>query len=603
VGDGTDSDGWQHATALRRIGFPRDGGRGVQRPTDKVRWREWRLVGVAEGASRSDGGRESLDGGEGAGEDEAKEMVFAFLRLMTSALWRSSKYAHLPPDLLAPARLHAKHAKCYEATFRGVLVSPHVTPSAAAGEAAGWRHADAESLAELLEAALRAMVLARAAFGYPAGAGHLGSVRAMVTGAMTSRGYRHVDAGAHVAAVVALTGLHPSDVRLSRWLPTALLPAFYVANDRSRNWIVISIRGTHSPQDLLTDLHAAAAPFALAIGGTRLRGTVHAGMLAAARILLRAVTPVVAAMKKELPSARVVVVGHSLGAGTAVLLAALLRDPAADPGRSGSGAGSKTDAAGGVEPPARGATEPLLCPDALCFALSPPAMADLATARALGGFTTSVIVGTDAVARLCAANALQLASELEGESTYAAIAQSRAWQVAEVGVLGALRAVRNLCDSVGGLSSPPQQPNEDAAASPGTPVSAAAPSAEASAPDLEKDVLFQLRRGGEHHHYAPGRIIHLCDRATEVEAQPISSTRAPLANDAAALGPAPAPLLIALVEPAHYSKLLLLPELVSDHVPDRVLEMLSRAHLAACEGVMITGGDGDAGCVTQNSRS
>jgi hypothetical protein len=40
---------------------------------------------------------------------------------------------------------------------------------------------------------------------------------------------------------------------------------------------------------------------------------------------------------------------------------------------------------------------------------------------------------------------------------------------------------------------------------------------------------------------------------------------------------------VALCEPAHYSKLLLLPEMISDHLPDRVLLLLESAHRAALQ--------------------
>lgn len=150
----------------------------------------------------------------------------------------------------------------------------------------------------------------------------------------------------------------------------------------------------------------------------------------------------------------------------------------------------------------------------------------------------------------------------------------------------------------------------------------------------------ELRRGGAGHHFPPGRIIHLCDRrprraarthasstdaitvamAAEASAdllvpmdsapqlardetlnaaQPVLiATATALATDGGSASGAGAntsahgaqahsapgtPVVgVALVEPALYSKILLMPdEMLSDHLPDRVLELLERAHSAA----------------------
>ncbi|KAG8468882.1 hypothetical protein KFE25_007400 [Diacronema lutheri] len=736
AGEGTDADGWRYATSLRRLGAPRDGGRGVQRPTDKARWREWQLVDAAAHTAGCDGCA-CADG-----DDEPREMVGAFLRLMAGTLWQSSRFSHLPPDLVAPARLRAKHEAAYEATFRALLARPGGAAGAPrSGEAPGWARAQAAD-APLLGEAVRAMVHARAAFGYAALRGHFASVGRALGGFALSGGYKHVDAEAHTTALCALTGLQPSDVRLRRWGATALLPAHYVAIDRSAGWIVVSVRGTHSAADVLTDLHAAAHPFALCAtacaasagardpGGCdafgkadarpdgRVRGSVHAGMLASARALLRSVTPAVAQLRAEEPHAGVVVVGHSLGAGTAALLAALMRDPAADvcplvaqppqpplsgpppPADGGAPACAAAGAAGGAaipdwasraasacaarteqsEPPRAAAQPPPalpLAPDACAFCMSPPAMAELATARLLGAFVTSVIVGADVVPRLCAANALQLSAEMEDESAYAAIAQSQAWRIAHDGLRGAARALsamreraaaaRRATDSAAGApcAAPAAAAAGEAAAietasllragqaapEPALATNAAVRGgldarAESDGADGQPTAEWapvlpsELRRGGAGHHFPPGRIIHLCDRrprraarthasstdaitvamAAEASAdllvpmdsapqlardetlnaaQPVLiATATALATDGGSASGAGAntsahgaqahsapgtPVVgVALVEPALYSKILLMPdEMLSDHLPDRVLELLERAHSAA----------------------
>lgn len=94
-------------------------------------------------------------------------------------------------------------------------------------------------------------------------------------------------------------------------------PNYYVARDRATNSIVLAVRGTMSAMDTLTDLVCEYQPWR--------NGLVHSGMKAAAQWFLTEVFPSVVLHCERLDITDVVLVGHSLGAGTASILAMLLQ--------------------------------------------------------------------------------------------------------------------------------------------------------------------------------------------------------------------------------------------------------------------------------------
>ncbi|XP_032242701.1 diacylglycerol lipase-beta isoform X2 [Nematostella vectensis] len=158
---------------------------------------------------------------------------------------------------------------------------------------------------------------------------------------------------------------------------------FYVALDRDKKTVVVSIRGTLSMKDTLTDLtghgediHIEGLDGGMAHKGMYLSATYIKGQLIDHGILQEAFDE--AAKTGE--SYRLVVVGHSLGAGTASVLSVLLKP---------------------------------MYPDLQCFAYSNPSCLNESACTRTEDYIMSVIVGKDVVPRMGVKNLNTLKRDLE----------------------------------------------------------------------------------------------------------------------------------------------------------------------------------------------
>lgn len=136
----------------------------------------------------------------------------------------------------------------------------------------------------------------------------------------------HETCGCDTTAMKKITGLRNDEIILTSFENTIYRPCFYVAKDASTNSVVVAIRGTMSLEDCITDMVATPAEVMLD-ETTNSRGWVHSGMLQSATNVLQILVKdgvLHEILQGRFATSNVVVVGHSLGAGTAAILSILL---------------------------------------------------------------------------------------------------------------------------------------------------------------------------------------------------------------------------------------------------------------------------------------
>ncbi len=133
------------------------------------------------------------------------------------------------------------------------------------------------------------------------------------------------------------TGIDRRDIVTAKWHSKANRPAYYIARDVKRKAIVLAIRGSFSPRDLLTDLCASCENFIVEdeleigeIGTYRnsttprlLFGRAHKGMVDAARTIAAMTGKIISEELDAHPDYKLICVGHSLGGGVAAIIAAM----------------------------------------------------------------------------------------------------------------------------------------------------------------------------------------------------------------------------------------------------------------------------------------
>ncbi|GAB4850844.1 hypothetical protein Ancab_030145 [Ancistrocladus abbreviatus] len=126
-------------------------------------------------------------------------------------------------------------------------------------------------------------------------------------------------------------GYSEADVLLQKPKAGLLKPAFTILRDHSSKCFLLLIRGTHSIKDTLTAATGAVVPFHHSVlhdGGISnlVLGYAHCGMVAAARWIAKLSTPCLMKALNENPDYNIMIIGHSLGGGTAALLTYILRE-------------------------------------------------------------------------------------------------------------------------------------------------------------------------------------------------------------------------------------------------------------------------------------
>ncbi|KAG7261744.1 hypothetical protein CRUP_021353 [Coryphaenoides rupestris] len=178
--------------------------------------------------------------------------------------------------------------------------------------------------------------------------------------------------GCHFSSVLLSTGLGYRDFIYVSFHNQIYEIPFFVALDHKREAILVAVRGTLSLKDVLTDLSADCEN--LPVDGVFGTTYAHKGISQAARYIYRKLVNdgILNQAFSIAPEYKLVITGHSLGAGTASLLAILLRNS---------------------------------FPTLQCYAFSPPGgLVSKALADYSKDFVVSVVLGKDLVPRLSIPN-------------------------------------------------------------------------------------------------------------------------------------------------------------------------------------------------------
>lgn len=181
------------------------------------------------------------------------------------------------------------------------------------------------------------------------------------------------------SALFLESGITSQDLLYASFRGTVSHPAFYVAFDHHKKELIIAIRGTLSLEDCLTDAmaqHVSVDAIATQIGCDGVGEFAHEGFLQAAHSiyleierlnLLKTLSASNSTQEvQQTTGYRVVLVGHSLGAATASLLAVMLKPD---------------------------------FPNLQCFCYSPPGcIMSIGLSDRCKDFITSVVLGHDVVA-------------------------------------------------------------------------------------------------------------------------------------------------------------------------------------------------------------
>lgn len=178
--------------------------------------------------------------------------------------------------------------------------------------------------------------------------------------------------GCHFSSILHSTGLHYRDfIHVSFHNQIYEIP-FFVALDHQREAVLVAVRGTLSLKDVLTDLSAECDN--LPLEGVLGACYAHKGICQAAGYIYKKLVNdgILTQAFSIAPEYKLVITGHSLGAGTAALLAIMLKNS---------------------------------YPTLKCYAFSPPGgLVSKALADYSKDFVISVVLGKDLVPRLSLPN-------------------------------------------------------------------------------------------------------------------------------------------------------------------------------------------------------
>lgn len=168
---------------------------------------------------------------------------------------------------------------------------------------------------ELLDRLAHYAVYASVAYGWTMDVAFTGRIRYLLGG------------GGSLETLLRRTKIPRGDVVTTSWESRTHRPAYFIVRDRVRKTLVLCLRGTWSPHDILTSLCCTPEDRELSSLGKEegaslvMRG--HHGMLEAAQAVQKAVEDVIRSELDARPDFKLVLVGHSMGGGVAALLGML----------------------------------------------------------------------------------------------------------------------------------------------------------------------------------------------------------------------------------------------------------------------------------------
>ncbi|XP_022649530.1 sn1-specific diacylglycerol lipase alpha-like isoform X3 [Varroa destructor] len=308
---------------------------------------------------------------------------------------------------------------------------------------------------------------------------------------------------------------------------------FLIALDHERRTVVVSVRGTLSLQDIITDLNADGEP--LPVDPPRAGWMGHKGMVKAAEyIKSKLVDDGLLNYAFSYSSDRgtstydLVLVGHSLGAGTAAVLSVLLKKA---------------------------------YPNVVCYSYSPPGgTLSMAAVEASKGFITSVVLGKDVVPRIGLHQIDALRSDLMNAISHS---NDPKWKI----IMGGM-----MCCSYGG------EPAE------GDQLAAQMLHERSGLHHSESNITLNCSEPL----FPPGKIIHIVRSHPKNNAQVGGDQSTPASGEGTprteksmwrklGFSSEEEPVYQALwSDPRDFDKVLVSPSMIQDHMPDKVLEALRK---------------------------
>lgn len=261
--DDADEDGWHYGTAFSRLQYERPGGRASMRMGDLVRTRIWKKTQLDKSGSSG-----FTRGGARRAHPRVHQATITSVWSAISDLLKDAIQRHrlgnlLSIDVTGLFLVVVQHqqmlrAQQKEQLDRLVVFGDEKQETSSHSSGGSPVHITTAPL-DLLDLMISGAKYARASYGYVMAAGHLASITTVAKLFFNLPLFdpiKGVSKSANNRALCELGGFDPEDVLLTEWTNTSFKPCHYVAVDRVRNCVVLTIRGSLELGDICTDLTA-----------------------------------------------------------------------------------------------------------------------------------------------------------------------------------------------------------------------------------------------------------------------------------------------------------------------------------------------------------